>query len=122
MQYINHWPEDMAELTLPEAVSHDLHRQLTLPFESEQEAKDFWGEAPSSIIILESTDTIDALRISDTWNSIEFALTYPEYDIPLSNGYQMLVAVTTDSGGGIYLVVPPELSHITKSHEEISHE
>lgn len=121
MQYINHWP-DTATLNLPEEVSQDIHLHLLEPFESEQDAIDFWQEAPSSIIILESTDTIDALRLSDTWNSIEFALTYPEYDVSLSNGYQMLVAVTTDSGGGIYLVVPPELSHITKSHEVISHE
>ena len=33
MQQINHWP-DMAELSLPEAVSRDLHKQLLEPFDS----------------------------------------------------------------------------------------
>lgn len=51
MQYINHWP-DMAELTLPEAVSRDLQQQLLLPFASEGEAKEFWRETHCSLIIL----------------------------------------------------------------------
>ena len=111
MQYINHWP-DMAELALPEAVSQDLHQQLLQPFDSLGEAKEFWQEAPSTIIILDPSDTIAQLKDSDTWNQIEFALTYPEYTLPLNMGYQLLVAIVNDSGSGIYLVVPPELSHI----------
>jgi hypothetical protein len=110
-QIIQHWP-DTATLDLPEEVSQDINRHLLLPFESEQEAIDFWKEAPSTLIILDHTDTLKSLQQDDTWTSIKFALTYPEYDVPLSNGYQMLVAITNDSGGGIYLVVPPELSHI----------
>ena len=111
MQQIDHWP-DMAELELPEEVSQDIHLHLLEPFESEQDAIDFWGESPSSIIILDPTDTLVSLQHSDVWNTIDFALTYPEYDVPLSNGYQMLVAVTNDSGSGIFLVIPSELSHI----------
>ena len=111
MQYINHWPE-MAELTLPEPVSHDLYRQLLEPFDSEGEAKNFWEEAPSTLIILDPTDNITQLKESDTWNQIEFALTYPEYTVPLSMDYQLSVTIVNDSGSGIFLVIPPELSHI----------
>ena len=121
MQQITHW-SDMATLDLLEEVSHEIRTHLIAPFESEQEAIAFWQEAPSSIIILDSTDSIDSLQQSDNWNAIEFALTYPEYDVALSNGYQMLVAITNDSGSGIYLVIPPELSHITQTSEVASHE
>lgn len=112
MQYINHWP-DMATLTIPEEVSQDLHQRLQEPFDSEQEAKEFWQEAPSTVIILDTADAINQLQESDTWNQIEFALTYQEYSLPLPLGYQLLlVAIANDSGGGIYLVVPPELTQI----------
>ena len=61
MQYINHWP-DMAELTLPEPVSQDLSTQLLEPFNSEGEAQEFWEETCSTVIILDSTDSINDLH------------------------------------------------------------
>ena len=111
MQYINHWP-NITNLNIPEAVSQDLQQRLLEPFDSEASAKEFWQETPSTIIILDPSDTIAQLKDSDTWNQIEFALTYPEYTLPLKMDYQLLVAIVNDSGAGIYLVVPPELSHI----------
>ena len=111
MQYINHWP-GMTEVILPKAVSQDLYQQLLLPFDSESEAKEFWLETYCTLITLDPTDNIQDLKDTDAWNSIEFALTYPEYDVPLSHGYQLLVTIVNDSGAGIYLVIPPALSHI----------
>ena len=116
MQYINHWP-DMAELTLPESVAQDLHGQLLEPFDSEASAKAFWNETSSTIIILDPSDSITALKESDAWNQIEFAVTYPEYTLPLKNDYVLLVAIANDSGSGIYLVIPPELSSITSERQ-----
>jgi hypothetical protein len=49
------------------------------------------GSDPSTIIILDPTDNITQLKESDTWNQIEFALTYPEYNLPLKLRYQLLV-------------------------------
>ena len=112
MQYINNWPY-MTELSLPEPVAQDLQQRLLEPFDSVASAKEFWQETYSTIIILDPTDSINDLEESDAWNQIEFALTYPEYTVPLTMGYVLLVAIVNDSGAGIYLVVPPELSHIT---------
>ena len=111
MQYINHWP-DLAELSLPEPVAQDLYGQLLEPFDSKGEAKEFWEETFSTVIILNPHDSITALKESDTWDQIELALTYIEYTVPLSMGYQLSVTIVNDSGSGIFLVVPPELSHI----------
>ena len=114
MQYIDHWP-DMTELILPKAVSQDLQHRLLEPFDSEASAKNFWEETSSALIIL---DPLDDIEQSDAWSQIEFALTYPEYTVPLQMDYLLLVAIVNDSGAGIYLVVPPELSHIIP--EEVS--
>ena len=80
MQQINHWP-DMAEITLPEAVSQDLLHRLLEPFDSKASAKDFWNETSSTLIILAPTDDITQLKESDTWDQIEFALTYQSHKI-----------------------------------------
>ena len=116
MQYINHWP-DMAELVLPEPVAQDLYGQLLEPFDSAGKAKDFWDETFSTIIILNSRDSITALKESDVWNELEFALTYPEYTVPLSMGYQLSVTIVNDSGTGIFMVIPHELSHLISEYE-----
>jgi len=141
MQQINHWP-DVAELSLPETVSRDLHRRLMEPFDSEGEAKEFWEEtrttiiilepyhsdastrefwreAASDIIILDSIDSMEDIEQSLTWNQIGFTLTYPEYTVSLPEGYQLLVAIINDSGCGVHLVVPPELSHIIPEEQSL---
>ena len=111
MQYINHWP-DISKLALPKTVAQDLQHRLLEPFDSEVSAKAFWNESSTTIIILDPSDSITALKGSDAWSQIEFTLTYPEYTLPLKMDYQLLVAIVNDSGSGIYLVIPPELSHI----------
>jgi len=111
MQHINHWP-DITKLALPKTVAQDLYRQLLEPFENESAAKEFWREAPSTIIILDPLDSIKSLKGDDVWKQIEFALTYPEFTAPLKLNYQLMLAITNDSGSANYLVIPPELSHI----------
>ena len=111
MQYINHWP-DTAEPTLPKSVAQDLYGRLLEPFDSVASAKQFWDETSTTLIILDPTDSITQLKESDIWNQLEFTLTYPEYTLPLAMNYQLMVAIVNDSGAGVYLVVPPELSHI----------
>ena len=111
MQYITHWPE-LAELDLPKTLAHDLHRRLLESFDSEGEAKEFWNETTTTLTILDPTDSITALKESDIWNELEFPLMYTEYTVQLKMGYQLLVAIVNDSGSGIFLVIPPELTHI----------
>lgn len=111
MQWINHWPA-ITELTLPELVAQDLYRHLLLPFDTESIAREFWEEAPSTVIILNDTDTIEQLKHSALWEQIAFALTYPEYTEPLAMHYQVMLTIMNDSGSGLYLVIPPELSNL----------
>ena len=108
MQYINHWP-DVAELNLPTIVSQDLRRHLLEPFDSEEDAKAFWIETDTVLIILAPSDSI---QDSDCRDQIEFALKYPEYTENLKNGYRFNLAVVNDLGSGIFLVLPPELTNL----------
>ena len=103
MQYITHWP-DITELALSETLAQDLQHRLLEPFDSESSAKEFWEETSSTIIILDPSDSITSLKGSEAWSQIEFTLTYPEYTVPLSMDYRLLVAIVNDSGSGIYLV------------------
>jgi len=112
MQCIDHWPV-ITELTLPKIVAQDLYRQLLLPFDTELIAKEFWEEAPCTVIILNDTDSIEQLKHSDIWEQIEFALKYTEYTEQLKMDYQLMVTIVNDSGSGIYIVIPPELSNLT---------
>lgn len=111
MQYIDHWPV-ITELTLPKVVAQDLYRHLLLPFDTELVAKEFWEEAPCTVIILNDTDSIEQLKHNAIWEQVEFALKYPEYTEQLKMDYQLMVAIVNDSGSGIYLVIPPELSNL----------
>lgn len=111
MQIIKHWP-DITKLALPKIAAQDLYHRLLEPFEDELSAKEFWKEAPSTIIILTPSDSIKLLEQDSIWDKAVFTLTYPEYTVPLKMGYQLMLAITNDSGSGTYLVIPPELSHI----------
>ncbi len=113
MQVIHHWPE-IHELKLPNSVAKEVWRQLLEPFETEEAAKAFWQEAPSTFIVLESGDRLSHLENSDAWQAIEFAITYAEYTEVLSLGYRLNLAIFNDSGSGVYLVIPPELYQTLK--------
>ena len=114
MQVIYHWP-DIHELKLPNSVAKEVWRQLLEPFETEEAAKEFWQEAPSTFIVLDSGDSLSQLENSGAWQAIEFAITYPEYTEVLSLGYRLTMAIFTDSGSGVYLVIPPELYQTLKN-------
>lgn len=58
-----------------------------------------------SLRIASYTLSVEEPGQSDTWNDIEVALTYPEYDVSLKNDCVLLVAITSDSGCGIHIVI-----------------
>jgi len=112
MKVITCWPNISDLAVLPEIVVEEIYRQLIEPFDDETLARAFWEEAPSTLIILAPHDSIQQLKRDDAWQNIEFALTYPEYIISLKMDYHLVLAIANDSGAGVYLIVPPQLSHI----------
>ena len=120
MQCFNHWP-DINKLALPEAVAQDFYQHLLMPFNNKSAAKEFWDEMPSTIIILNDFDSIERIKQCVIWEQVEFALTYPEYTETLKEDYQVLLAIVNDSGCGIYLVIPPELSQLNAQKDLFTH-
>jgi len=106
MQLINHWPAS-SNLALPEAIKQSLLKHLITPFgDDENTAASFWSEYPSTIIIIEKSDTDDLLsKLSEsTQEQIKFAITNPEYSDELGMGYTVKLSIISDDGAGMYLV------------------
>lgn len=104
MQIINHWPS-VNEIALPELVVTEIIAFLAEPFTSEEEAKSFWLECPSTIIIL---DEICALHELDSQfqKQVSFCINNSEFEEILRDGYRILLAIVSDDGAGCYLVLP----------------
>jgi len=106
MQIVIHWPVP-AELSIPLSVQDALRQQLVEPFENEMAAQVFWQECPSTLITLDRGESIDDLP-QEAREQALFCLKYPEFEEELPEGYRLLLAIFSDDGAGVYLLLPPE--------------
>ena len=81
MQYINHWP-DTSVLALPQPISQGVHKQLLQPFDSEDEAKEFWDETTSTLIILDPRDSFEGSKVC---RQVEFILVRENITLVFNN-------------------------------------
>lgn len=107
MQLINHWPT-LEELSLPLSVATELKAFLIEPFTNEEEAKSFWLECPSNLIILGENEVLSRLdeQISQ---QILFCFENAEFEETLSNNYRLFLAIVSDDGVGCYLITPSNI-------------
>jgi len=105
MQLINHWPISN-KLALPESIKQSLLVHLAEPFGDEITAKSFWSEYPSTIIVIEKTDTANLVsKLSETsLEQIKFAISNPEYTEELGMNFTVKLSIIGDDGAGLYLV------------------
>lgn len=112
------WP-NAADLPIPEDVCAELFKHLLEAFPSEEDARQYWNEIPTLLIILNADDSYEAVsHESDEFqNQLNFVLTYPEFVIPVGAHYHLALAIFTDEGSGIYLLahhdcpITKDLSH-----------
>jgi len=107
MKIINHWPT-LDELSLLETIATEVLTLLVEPFKSEDEAKAFWQECHSTIIIL-NENTVLAELDNQLHQQISFCINNREFEETLPNGYRLLLAIINDDGAGCYLVLPSSL-------------
>ena len=100
------WPEP-DQLPLPSAVCTELFNHLLEAFDSEAAAKQYWSAITTVLIILNADDSYESLcNESDEFQKqLTFALTYPEFVIPVGTHYHLTLAIFTDEGSGIYLLI-----------------
>lgn len=107
MKIINHWPT-LDELSLLGTIATEVLTLLVEPFKNEAEAKLFWQECPSTIIILNEKTVLAELN-SQLKQQVLFCINNPEFEEALPNGYRFLLSIVTDDGAGCYLVLPSSL-------------
>ncbi|WP_297306356.1 hypothetical protein [Neptuniibacter sp.] len=106
MQIITTWP-DKGALNLTEDIYYEAIRHLIEGFDSEDLAKQYWQDIPTVFIHLTADDNHSAVgTMSDeVRGQIQFALDYPEFVVPIGEDYQLALAVFSDEGSGIYLLI-----------------
>jgi hypothetical protein len=103
------WPDRQA-LPIPENLYDPLVKHLLEGFESIEEARQFWNDIPTILIVLNADDDHHTVNCEpdELQNQLAFALAYPEYIVPLGSDYQLTLAISSDEGSGIYLLVHNE--------------
>lgn len=97
-------PSQVVQLPLADDVINTLIQEIEQPFESAIAVTVFWKQTNTRLLFIEPDDDLIALSESD--QLLNFALEYPEWAIDLPHNYQLSMAVTTDDGGGCYLLCP----------------
>lgn len=112
MQLIKHWPA-LDDLLLPLSVATELKALLIEPFTNEEEAKSFWLECPSSLIVLCENEVLSGFD-EQIGQQILFCFENAEFEETLSDEYRVFLAIVSDDGAGCYLVLPSsvELSEV----------
>lgn len=108
MQILNYLPTEN-QLILENAVAQSMIDLLIVPFGTRDKAKEFWDEYPSTIVILNRNDDVERClkQLGDVMRlSIETANLTPEFVEYLPDSYQLSLAITSDSGNGLYLIKP----------------
>ena len=104
MLIIKSWPDEIT--AIPKSLATAIKSHLVLPFDgSEFDAKGFWQICPCTLIIVTPYSSLLTFD-EDEQELIAFGLNYAEYQESVIEGYQIMMAVISDDGAGIYLVYP----------------
>lgn len=112
MQILHYLPTEN-QLALNPLTAQGVVNLLIEPFGTRDKAKEFWQEYPSTIVVLNRNDNIETClkKLSDvTRLSLETAHVNPEFIEDLPDSYQLSLAITSDSGNGLYLIKPASMA------------
>jgi len=112
MQILHYLPTEN-QLILDNHVSQEVVDLLIMPFGTRDKAKVFWQEYPSTIVILNRNDDVETCLNqlnSVTRLFVETAHFNPEFIEKLPDSYQLSLAITSDSGNGLYLIKPTAMT------------
>ncbi|WP_271271482.1 hypothetical protein [Aliamphritea hakodatensis] len=100
------WPV-CDDLGLTPELSKQLKSCLLDPFSNQEEAKAFWADCSTTLMVVHHHDCFESQHLStELQQQLIFALTYSEFADQLPNGYQLSLAIVHDDGAGFYLLIP----------------
>ncbi|GAA0695239.1 hypothetical protein GCM10009104_23640 [Marinobacterium maritimum] len=100
------WP-CASTLPVPAETFTDLKHHLLEGFPSEDQARQYWEDIPTLLILLEPEDGPEQLEqaLDNVQRQIQFVLDYPEFVVPITGDYLLALGIFSDEGAGIYLLV-----------------
>ena len=106
MYATSNWP-DFNALPIPTVLAEEVRQHLIEAFTSEKNASEYWNTVPSLLIILDENDDRNTLeqQTDERLSQINFALKYPEFVIPIGTSHHLALAIFSDEGSGIYLLI-----------------
>lgn len=107
MQLIEAWPSP-DNVSLPHHVFAVVKQILIEPFGDEDSAIGFWTETGCLLAICDDLRELSVLTREATYHRLMQALSVPDVVEYLPDSYELLMAITTDSGTGTYLVLTPD--------------
>lgn len=113
MQLIESWPTS-ENVSLPHHVFAVVKQILIEPFDTEDTAICFWTEASCLLAICDDLSELSGLNRDATYYRVMQSLTEPDVVEDLPDSYELLMAITTDSGAGTYLILTPDARTRTK--------
>ena len=103
-------PEDVRELPLdPTVLAQLLQELIELPFGSVDDAAAFWKQETTCLFLIEPQDDLDQVFRSNP--QLANTLTTPEFVLRLDSTWTIVLIITTDGGGGCYVVFPIGIDH-----------
>lgn len=117
----------LPSLLLPESINHILRKTLLQPFDNDEtEMMMFWRSTDVRLFYLTVEDLPENIdRVSR--DLFEWAAKIPEFVIQLTCDCYLMLAVTGDDGGGIYILFHPdcpveEISRLTEIAEPTTYD
>lgn len=107
MQLIENWPSP-DNVSLPHHVFAVMKQILIEPFGDEDSANSFWTETGCLLVICDDLRELSGLNRDGNYYRIMQALKVPDVMEDLPDSYELLMAITTDSGAGTYLILTPD--------------
>jgi len=78
---------------------------INQPFNNLVDAKQFWQESSSQLILLDPSDLLESLK-STLPNHFHQIIHFPEYILKVPNEHFLALTITDQTGGGCYLLFP----------------
>ena len=96
----------LENLPIPSPLKSYLQDQLiNQPFDNLVDAKQFWQESFTQLILLESSDQLQSLK-NTLPNHCHQLIHFPEYILKTPNDHFLALTITDQAGGGCYLLFP----------------